>query len=142
MSSIAEQVITSMVATLLNQTDAQERVFRSRATAIAHELAPSIVIKPASEPSAVFGNSVDSNVLTVTVSIHTRGDPADQLADPPVTQAHALLMKSPNLSNIITAIRRKERDWKEEEADDTVGWVKLMYEVRYLCDANDLSLQV
>lgn len=142
MSSIAEQVITSMVAALLNRTGAQDRVFRTRAIAIAHEEAPSIVVKPATESTAVFGNSVDSNVLTVTVSIHTRGDPADQLADPLVTQAHALLMKSPDLSSIITAIRRKERDWEQAEADDTAGWVTLKYEVRYLCDANDLSLQV
>lgn len=142
MSSIAEQVITLMVAGLLNRTDAQDRVFRTRAIALAHEEAPSIVVKPVTESTSAFGNIADSNVLSVTVSIHTRGDPADQLADPLVTQAHALLMKNQDLGNVIAAIRRKDRDWEQAEADDTAGWVTLKYEVRYLCAANDLSVQV
>lgn len=142
MSSIAEQVVTSMVAALVNQTPAQDRVFRSRAFALTHEEAPSIVIKPGSESCAAFGDSVDSNALLIAVSVYTRGDPADQLADPVVCATHNRLMRSRDLKNLITAIRRKDRDWDEAEADDTAGWVTLQYEVRYLCAADDLSVSV
>ena len=142
MNSIAERVIAGMVVAVMNQTDAQTRVFRSRETAITHDESPSIVINLVAEESKVFSATVDDNTLTVAVEIYTRGDPFDQLADPVAVAAHRLLSVNPDLANFITSIRRKDRRWDGQEADDTAGFVAMRYEVRYLVAANDMTVAV
>ena len=142
MSSIADQIITLMINAVTGLTDAQSRVFRSRETAITHDEAPSIVIKPVNEESKVMSSGVDENTLIVALEIFTRGDPPDQLADPVAVAAHRLLSADPQLACLITSIRRKERNWEGQEADDTAGFVMMRYEVRYLTAANDMTVSI
>jgi len=142
MSSVADQVIALMVASLTGVTDAQDRVFRSRAMAITHDEAPSIVVKPVNEETKIMSDGVDDNTLTVSLDIFVRGDPADQLADPIALQAHRSLSTNQNLNALITSLRRKERSWEEQEADDTAGFVVVRYEIRYLTQASDMSVIV
>ena len=142
MSSIAEQILTAAVAALTNKTPAGDRVYRSRSLALARDEAPAIVVRPANEDSNVFSAGVDDNVLTMLVEVYVRGDPFDQIADPIVTAAHAFLHRDPGLRSLVTQIRKKEKTWDGQEADDTAGFVTTKYELRYLTAANDLTVAV
>ena len=89
-----------------------------------------------------MSSGVDENTLIVALEIFTRGDPPDQLADPVAVAAHRLLSADPQLACLITSIRRKERNWEGQEADDTAGFVMMRYEVRYLTAANDMTVSI
>lgn len=140
MNSVADQIGDAIIAALGAAAGIDGRVFRSRELAIVRNETPCIVVLLAEEASTVFGKHVDDNRLTVDIEITTRGDPYDKIADPIAVDAHRLLRTDAVLAGIVTEVRRKERTWAAQEADATAGCVTMKYELRYLSDANDMTL--
>lgn len=140
MSSIPEQVVSAIVAALTNATAAGDRVYRSREMAITKGETPCIAVVPVNEDSSAFTSSVDECTLTVTVEVHTRGDPFDAAADPLLVDIHRLLTKDAGLSGLVVNFRKKSKSWDAHEADETAGFVLTHYEMRYLSPINDLTV--
>jgi hypothetical protein len=141
-SSVVNQIMVAVVAALTNATDAGSRVYRSRTVAISRGETPCIAVTPHREETTAFGQDVDKNVFDIEVEIFVRGDPFDELADPILAQVHRLLKNDPGVNALLTEIRKKDKDWDAQEADETAGVVVTTYQVRYLSSANDITVLV
>lgn len=149
MSSLREAVTARFATLLTGTTDAGANVFRSRAQAISRAAAPAIIVKPGNERSAVHTVNADSNDFEVVLEIVTRGDPADQLADPIAVAAHQLVRAdliagqrngtAGTLGVLCDDIRRTQADWQYDDADDTAGVLTVRYSCRHLTDVDDIT---
>ena len=140
MSSIRNQVVTRIVAALIGQTAAGNRVFRSREDAINLAESPCIVVTPDSEESEAFGGgNVDQNTFIVTIEISTRGDPWDADADLIAVPVHRTVMRDAELLALVTHIRSVSSTWQGKEADQTAGNLATKYRVRYLSPSDDIA---
>ena len=142
MNSISDRIVDAIVLALATSSGVEGRVFRSRELAIVRGEAPCIVVLLGAEETAALSDDVDDNRLTVDIEISVRGDPFDQLGDPVAVDVHRLLRSDAGLAALVAAVRRKGRSWEAEEADSTAGCLTMKYELRYLSDANDMTMLV
>jgi len=142
-SSVVGQITDRMVALLMNATDAQDRVFDSRAAAVARDETPCIAITPPkSEESKVFGRGVDEKTVVFTVEVLARGEPWRKVADPVVVDIHRLLMSDAELLAMVVDMRSSGREWEDAEADQTAGTDAVSYRLIYQTSSNDLTTSI
>lgn len=143
MSSVREQILQELATKLA--TVPTVTVYRSRQTAVARSEGNAIVLEPENEQvekrAANPGGVVVRNFL-VDLSVLARGDPADSIADPIVTNAHQLIMADPTLGNLCAQIIEHSTEWKFQQADFTAVEVLIRYLIRYATSTNDLSMSV
>jgi hypothetical protein len=140
MSSIRNQVVELMVAALMNQTGAGDRVDRSIYRSRQRDEVPSISVSPETEDRALMGGgAIDDNVLVVAVLIDVRGDPWDVLADAVAVDAHKVLMTDQALKTLIKSIHNDGAIWQGHPADMTAGALTMKYRVRYASSKDDLT---
>ena len=97
--SIRERILARLLIVLTDVAGVDGKVYRNLADAMAFDEAPSINIEwqsdePAEEPSSFLMH----RHLTVSVSIFTRGDGPDILADPIAQSVHTLIMADEQLA--------------------------------------------
>lgn len=139
MSSVREQILLALatkLATVPNVT-----VFRSRENAVAREEGIAVLLQPENEQvekrASNPGGFVVKNLL-LDISVIARGDPADQVADPALVAAHALVMADPTLGNLCAQIIEHSTEWKFDQADLTAVEVLVRYQIRYATTTNSL----
>lgn len=140
MNSMREQILAALATKLAAVPNAT--VFRSRQSAIARSEGNAILVQPENEQvekrTSMPGGLVLRDFL-FDVSVIARGDPADQVADPIMTAAHALIMADPTLGGLCAQIIEHSTEWTFNEADLTAVEVLARYKVRYLTSVNDLT---
>ena len=97
--SIRERILARLLLVLTDVAGVDGKVYRNLADSMAFDEAPSINIEwqsdePAEEPSSFLMH----RHLTVSVSIFTRGDSPDILADPIAQSVHTLIMADEQLA--------------------------------------------
>jgi len=136
MSSKREQILSALETMLAAVTP---NVYRSRVTAVTRDLTPAIIVRPEEDiPEKQFSGMVISN-LTVAVDVYTRGDVPDQLADPIIVAAHALIMSDLTLGGLAAMTVQGPSKWEMHEADQTAGLATFLYHIRYTTQLSDLT---
>ena len=139
MTSKREQILSALVTMLSGATTAGVNVFRSRVTAVTRDLTPAIIIRPEEDvPEKQFSGMVISH-LTVAIDVYTRGDVPDQLADPVIVAAHALIMGNPTINGLAALTVQAPSKWEMHEADQTAGLSTFLYHIRYTNQVFDLT---
>lgn len=142
MSSIREQILSACVSELTGTTPAGNSVFRERDAPISRDMVPGIVVFPNDETDQLKGSSINESILAIDFSIYTRGDPADQLADPIALSVHSILMASAAIGALVHQVRKNGSKWERHEADQTAGVLTMTYQFRYLHQVGDLAAKL
>ena len=143
MSSVREKILQALAANLASVPNAT--VYRSRQTAVARSEGNAILLEPENEQvekrASNPGGLVIRNLM-VDLSVLARGDPADSIADPIITAAHALIMADPTLGNLCAQIIEYSTEWKFDPADLTAVEALIRYQIRYATTMNDLTTPI
>lgn len=131
MSSVREQIVVRMAATLSGALPNAVPVYRSREVALARAEVPAVVVKPSDEETVAFSDFLDVSHFNVHVEVIVRGDVWDTLADPIVVAAHGLLLADAQLAALCSKIRRSSAKWEAHEADQTAGVLTQTYHLIY-----------
>lgn len=143
MSSVREQILEALATKLAAVPNAT--VFRSRQNAVDREEGVAILLQPENEQvekRASNPGGVVVKAFMLDMAVIARGDPADQIADPVVVSAHALIMADPTLVNLCSQIIEHSTEWKFQEADLTAVEVLVRYQIKYATRTNDLTTSI
>jgi hypothetical protein len=139
-ASVSNQVVSRMIAALVNKTSAGDRVFESREAAFSRGEMPCIVVaQPESEDTMVHGGDVDQNTLLISVSVLVRAERWRAEADPLAVAAHNILTHDAQLQAMVVDMRKRGRKWESEEADLPMGCDSITYRLIYLSSSDDLT---
>lgn len=133
------ETILVAVANFLTASCVGTHVERSREVALEREDLPALIIKPKDESSELLANGLSRNELVIELQIHTRGEIADQLADPVAAAAHVALTSDPTLGGKCTRVHYESRSWEFADSDRTGGQLTMHYRITYLTPAGDIT---
>lgn len=139
MSSIREQILAAVAAALTGATSAGNSVFRELDAPLSRDMMPGIVVLPEEEADQLQSDAINESTLVVAIAVYTRGDPADQLADPIAISVHRILMASTALAALVHQVRKSGSKWERHEADQTAGVLTMTYHFRYLHALTDIT---
>ena len=140
MTTRREHIIDAIKTALAGTTSVGSRIYRSRTTAITRENSPCLLIEATSETAEQKASvaALDFTV-DVTISIITRGDVPDELADPIDESLHARLVSDVTLGGYAMDIVRSGTSWEKFDADQAGGVSTCSYSIRYRTAINDLT---
>jgi hypothetical protein len=139
MTSVREQILSAIAATLATTEGVGGRVYRSRVEAFSRDEAPAIIIEPGPDRAQTYSICKLDWSFDVLVVVHTRGQVPDQLADPILLDAHAKIMADRTLGGLAIDIIPTLSDPQRDKADLTSLWQVNTYQVRYRTAVDDLS---
>ena len=139
MSSKREQIVRAIMAALAPASGVGGRVFRSQADANPREVAPYIAVQWTSEQSNPDTVQLLGRTLTVEVSIYTRGDVPDSLADDIVVSAHQLIMADPSLGGLAIDTMLEDASNEIIAADFPAAKVTQSYSVKFRHSYGDMT---
>ena len=131
MPSKREQILAAITTKLLPTAGVSGRVFRSQADPNPRELAPFITVEWSSEQSMPDTVQLLGRSLNVDVSVYTRGDAPDSLADPIMVDAHQRLVADPSLGGLAIDIQLDDASNEVIAADCPAAKVTHTYVVKY-----------
>lgn len=133
-------IVARIVALLAaGNTEAADRVFRSRRTAITRQESACLAVTLGPESSSRMGNESDRHELLVRVSAIVRGDPWDELAEQLIEQVQPLVVLDEPLRELATDVRLIAIEPDADDADATAGVMQMTYQVTYISRAWLLS---
>lgn len=145
--TVRKQILLA-ISTLL-QGVPNATVFRSREDALARSEGPGIFVRPEEEApenragGGPTGLTLRNFTAVITVIVRAQGaaqaPAADDVADPIMEKAHALLMVDTTLGGLTATILEHSTKWDFEVADGTALAAEMRYIVRYMTAANTLS---
>lgn len=138
-TSRREQILSAMASSLAGTVDVASRIYRSRVEAFSREEAPAIVIEPARDPARTYSTCKLDWTLEVLVAIYTRGNDADQQADPIAVDVHSKLMADRTIGGLAIDIIPVDTVWERDKGDLTSLWLVLTFQVRYRTAADNLT---
>lgn len=139
MSSKREQIVRAIMATLAPAPGVGGRVFRSQADPNPREVAPYIAVQWTNEQSSPDTVQLLGRTLTVEVSIYTRGDIPDSLADDIVVAAHHLIMADPSLGGLAIDTMLEDATAEIIAADMPAAKVTHAYSVKFRHSYGDMT---
>lgn len=142
MPSKAEQIAQLVVAALNAGNTGAVAVIRDSLDTTTRNETPVILVQLADEDSQAFGDSpvTDLDTLRFEVCICVRSANWQTVADDVRVKAHAALVASAGLRNLLgSSLRRDKASWRAEDTDVPYGSCSQLYQCRYLQLHADLS---
>jgi hypothetical protein len=139
----ARESILSYVYTLLAAVTGAT-AYRTREAPADRSEGVVILLKPEEEPielRTANGSMVLRN-LTIVITVISRGDVPDQLADPVIQAIHASIMLDRTLGGRCALLMEHSTKWDFEVADATAMTAELRYVARYQTKASDMSSDI
>lgn len=136
----AREAILERLGTLLTAVPGST-FFRSREAAVARDEGIVINLRPEDEQveKRAAGGDITLRNCVIIVSVISRGDVPDQVADPVIQAAHAAIMADPTLGGLCAQVIEQSTKWIFALADLTATEAEIRYTVRYLTRASDIS---
>lgn len=131
MATRREDIIARIVSTLGATAGVSGRVYRSRVEPIVRGHSPAIVVEPVSDQASQTTLATLNWTLTVRVTVYCRGAVPDQIADPIVASAYALLMQDATLNGYAIDIVPVGTQFEIIEADQIAGVVSTDFAITY-----------
>jgi hypothetical protein len=135
-----ETILAAVATALAGTAQVGNRIYRSRASALARSESPAIVVEPITDDA---DNGVVPKLdwrLIVRIAVVVRGAVPDQLADPVVEDVHKRLLTNSALLELVSEIVPVRVVFDSIDADQPAGVVMMDYSIRYRTQAADLSL--
>jgi hypothetical protein len=139
MTSIREQILSTIATRLASTAGVGGRVFRSRKEAVARGEMPAIIVQPIKDEAEAIGGICRTNrTLTVKIAILVHDDIPDQEADPIAVDLHPRLVAPGDvtLGGLAIDIQPMEDDFQFAATD---GVVVMTYKVWYRHNVFDLA---
>lgn len=115
------------------------RVYRSQADPNPRELAPYVAVQWTSEQAAPETVPQLERLLNVEVTVYTRGDVPDALADDILVSAHGLLMVDASLGGLAIDMRLEDASAEIIAADFPAAKVTHNYSVKFRHSYGDMQ---
>lgn len=139
MASKREQIVLAIMARLATVAGVDGRVFRSQADPNPREIAPYIAVQWTSEQAAPETVPQLERTLNVDVTVYTRGDVPDALADPIMVSAHGLIMQDTSLGGLAIDMRLEDASAEIIAADFPAAKVTHSYAVKFRHSYGDMT---
>ena len=139
MASTAYQAVKQVVAALLGQTSAEDRVFLNLEAALEREESPAIIVEQASDNSEAYGKDVDKNALRFKVLFLARSDDWQTELDEVREATHRIITSDPVLSDLLVGIRRTSMEAGAKNADLPLGFISQQYTGQYISPTTQLN---
>ena len=131
MPSKREQILAAITTLLSPVVGVSGRVYRSQSDPNPRELAPFLTIEWSSEQSMPDTVQLLGRSLNVDISVYTRGDAPDTLADPIMVDVHQRLTADPSLGGLAMDIQLDGASNEILAADFPAAKVTHTYVVKY-----------
>ena len=140
--SSQREVILAHLKTVLDGVGGAT-AYRSREAPATRAEGPVLVIVPEEESVQRLGSGpgLVLRSLTVVLRVVTRGAVPDQVADPVLVAAHAVMMADNTLGGRAALVQEESTRFDFEIADQTALASELRYEIRYHTLAASLTAQ-
>ena len=139
MASKRERILQRIVTVLTPTTGISGRVYRSDPEGTSRDDIPCINVTWGSEQPSPETVPMLERTLTVQVSVLTRGDTPDVLADPIISDAHARIMADATLTGLAIDTHLESATFEVVSADQSAGRLTHEYSVKFRHSYSDLT---
>lgn len=140
MPSKREQIMDVIGSRLANVSGVGGRVYRSQSDPNDRELMPCIAYRWTSEQPTPQTVPQMERTLNVEISVFTRGDTPDELADPIMVSVHSLLMADTSLGGLAIDMRLDDASSEIVAADMPAAKVTHAYAVQFRHSYSDMTI--
>ncbi|WP_293932138.1 hypothetical protein [Iodobacter sp.] len=137
MPSIRERILNTLQARL--DAALTVPVYRAPILAARRENMPLLILEPQAESVESIAGELSERQLSVVLHVLTRGDLAHQQADELQVSANQAMLALSHSSEPAFLIHEVDCDWDFEDADSIAEHLVTRYQIRYLCNRQDLS---
>lgn len=139
MASKRERIVQAIMTKLATVAGVDGRVYRSQADPNPRELTPFVTVEWTNEQSSPDAVQLLGRVLTVAVSVYTRGDGPDTLADDILVSAHQKITADPSLGGLAIDVVLDDANVEILAADLPAARVTHNYSVKYRHKYEDMT---
>lgn len=139
MASKRETILARVILALAGSSGVGTRIYRSRVEALSRAETPAIVVEPVTDNATQDTLATLSWQLTFRVSIITRGQVPDQIADATAIDVHSKLMADSTLDGLVTDLVPASVDFQQIDADQPAGVTSLTFSATYRTDLNSIT---
>jgi hypothetical protein len=139
MTSKREKIVQAIATKLGSVVGVDGRVYRSQADPNPRDLQPYLAVQWTNEQVAPDVVNLLGRVLTVEVSVYTRGDTPDSLADDILVSAHALITSDPSLGGLALDTQLEDASVEIVAADFPAAKVTHSYSVKFRHSYGDMT---
>jgi hypothetical protein len=132
MTTKREQILQAIATQLASTSGVDGRVYRSRVAATERAQSPSIIIEPITD-SPTQNTSLPKLdwSMRVRITVVTRGDIPDQIADPVIESMHSKIIADLTLGGLAIDVQPSEVTFNMFDADQPAGVIFNDYIVQY-----------
>lgn len=139
MPSKREQIMLRLVSVLTPTAGISNRVFRADPEGANRDDIPCINLGWSAEQPSPETVPQMERTLTVQVSVLTRGDTPDALADPIIADAHARIMADAQLTGLAIDTRLESASFEVVSADQSAGKLTHEYSIKFRHSYSDMT---
>lgn len=139
MTTKREQILARIATNLVNTSGVSNRIYRSRVEALARAETPALVVEYIKDEAEMKGSLPYLDwLLIVRLTVVTRGNLPDQLADPTIESIHSKLLADITLNSLAFDIIPVRVEFDVLDTDLPTGISMLFYKVKYRTPLNSM----
>jgi len=139
MATKREQILARIATNLVGTVGVSNRIYRSRVEALARAELPAIVVEYIKDEAEMKGSLPYLDwLLIVRLTVVTRGNLPDQLADPTIESIHSKLLADITLNSLAFDIIPVRVEFDVLDTDLPTGISMLFYKVKYRTPLNSM----
>lgn len=139
MATKREQILARIATNLVGTVGVSNRIYRSRVEALARAELPAIVVEYIKDEAEMKGSLPYLDwLLIVRLTVITRGNIPDQLADPTIESIHSKLLADITLNSLAFDIIPVRVEFDVLDTDLPTGISMLFYKVKYRTPLNSM----
>lgn len=139
MATKREQILARIATNLVGTVGVSNRIYRSRVEALARAELPAIVVEYIKDEAEMKGSLPYLDwLLIVRLTVVTRGNIPDQLADPTIESIHSKLLADITLNSLAFDIIPVRVEFDVLDTDLPTGISMLFYKVKYRTPLNSM----
>jgi hypothetical protein len=139
MATKREQILARIATNLVGTVGVSNRIYRSRVEALARAELPAIVVEYIKDEAEMKGSLPYLDwLLIVRLTVVTRGNIPDQLADPTIESIHSKLLADITLNSLAFDIIPFRVEFDVLDTDLPTGISMLFYKVKYRTPLNSM----
>lgn len=140
MTSIRENILSTLAATLAGSPTIGAPVYRSRVTPLARGESPAVIIEPVQDQANQNTIPMLDWNLVVRVSVIVRGEVPDQEADGLVKAVHSKMMSNLTVGGYAYDVQPQSVVWESLDADVPAGVISMDFAVLYRTSLVDVAV--
>lgn len=139
MTTKREEILARIATNLVNTSGVSNRIYRSRVEALARAETPALVVEYIKDEADMKGSLPYLDwLLIVRLTVVTRGNIPDQLADPTIESIHSKLLADITLNGLAFDIIPVRVEFDVLDTDLPTGISMLFYRVKYRTSLNSM----